>query len=187
MRRFLRRRPSPAMVVAIIGVVAATSGDAVGDGVKAVASVVGKDQVTSRSVKNNSLLLADFKKSERAKLRGAKGRPGVAGPAGPVGAKGEPGANAFGTVSRKSLPFGVVVAGGTPAAPIPSYYSGTVECGTGQVAVGGGVDVDSDQLWVTRSYPTAAGTGWTASVGHNDTTRPHFFTVVVLCAAGTVG
>ena len=82
--RKLLRRPSPAMIVAVAGVAAAMSGDAVADGVKAVASVVGKDQVTSRSVKDGSLLLRDIKRSERAKLKGRRG------PRGPQGASGTP-------------------------------------------------------------------------------------------------
>ena len=90
MKRLIRR-PSPAMVVALIALVAATCGNAIADGVKAVASAVGKDQVTSRSVKNNTLQLVDFKRSERSKLRGARGPQGPAGPQGAQGAQGPQG------------------------------------------------------------------------------------------------
>ena len=99
--RKLLRRPSPAMLVAVAGVVVAMSGEAVADGVRAVASVVGKDQVTSRSVKDGSLLLRDIKRSERARLKGKRG------PRGPQGAPGTP---ALDKVFRKGLTFRIAFA-----------------------------------------------------------------------------
>jgi hypothetical protein len=94
------RRPSPALVIAVIALIAATAGNAVADGVSAVAAKLGKGSVTSREVKNGSLTLTDFKASERSKLKGAggakgatgdKGVPGATGPAGPAGAQGPAG------------------------------------------------------------------------------------------------
>jgi hypothetical protein len=85
-------RPSPAMVVALIALVAATSGNAIADGVSAVASKVApKNTVTSRSIVNGTLTLSDFKRSERTKLRGARGLTGLTGPAGPAGPAGPQG------------------------------------------------------------------------------------------------
>lgn len=95
MRRF-PRRPSPAMVVALIALIAATGGSAIADGVSAVAAKVrpSKNTVTSKHVVNGSLLLADFKKSERSKLvgpQGPAGAPGATGPQGPQGIQGPQG------------------------------------------------------------------------------------------------
>jgi hypothetical protein len=93
-------RPSPALVIAVIALIAATSGNAIADGVHAVAAKLGKNSVTSREVKNGSLTLADFKSSERGKLKGAdgatgatgaRGATGATGPAGPAGPQGPAG------------------------------------------------------------------------------------------------
>lgn len=111
------RRPSPAMLIAILALIVAASGDAVADGVTAAAKLVtGKTvkngSLTGADVKNGSLTLSDFKASERRKLRGAEGPAGEkgalgpqgpAGSAGATGAKGDPGpagtARAYGRVS----------------------------------------------------------------------------------------
>jgi hypothetical protein len=93
-------RPSPALVIAVVALIAATSGNAIADGVTAVAAKLGKNTVTSREVKDGSLTLADFKAKERDKLKGAKGSDGAGGakgatgaggPAGPTGAPGPQG------------------------------------------------------------------------------------------------
>lgn len=92
MRRFVRR-PSPAMIVALIALVAATAGNAIADQVTATVSALKANSVTSKSVKNGSLLVKDFKKSELKKLTGktgATGATGAAGPQGPVGPAGTP-------------------------------------------------------------------------------------------------
>ena len=89
MRKFVRR-PSPAMFVALIALVAATSGSAIADQVDAVISKLKPNSVTGKTVKNGSLTLADFKKSERAKLKGATGAAGAAGATGAQGPAGTP-------------------------------------------------------------------------------------------------
>lgn len=85
------RRPSPALVVAVIALIAATAGNAIADGVTAVAAKLGKGSVTSREIKNGSLTLTDFKASERAKLKGATGSAGAKGATGATGEKGATG------------------------------------------------------------------------------------------------
>lgn len=105
------------MVIAILALMVAASGNAAADGVTAAAKLItGKqiknDSITSAKVKNGSLTLSDFRASERRKLRGAAGpagEKGALGPQGPVGspgatgAKGDPGtpgtARAYGRVS----------------------------------------------------------------------------------------
>jgi hypothetical protein len=145
MRKLVRRRPSPAMIVAGVALMAATSGNAVADGVKAVSSVVGKNQVTTSSVKDNSLLLADFKKSERTKLKGDKGpagSPGAPGAAGAQGLPGAPGADTLAKVFMKSTVHAIAVAQqaqcpGTPPGtcftPVTEFNAGTANCDAGQV------------------------------------------------------
>ena len=90
MRRFVRR-PSPAMIVALIALVAATAGNAIADQVNAAVSALKANSVTSKSVKNGSLLVKDFKKSELKKLTGKTGKTGATGPAGAAGAAGAAG------------------------------------------------------------------------------------------------
>jgi len=91
MRR-LAHRPSPAMIIAVIALIAAMSGSAVADGVHAVAAKLKKGAVTSREIKDGSVRLADINKKDRATLKGAKGATGAAGAAGAVGATGATGA-----------------------------------------------------------------------------------------------
>jgi hypothetical protein len=90
MRRFVRR-PSPAMIVALIALVAATAGNAIADQVTAAVSALKANSVTSGSVKNGSLLVKDFKKSELKKLTGKAGKTGAAGAAGAAGPQGPAG------------------------------------------------------------------------------------------------
>lgn len=171
------------MVVAIAGLVVAMGGDAVADGVKAVASAVGKDQVTSRSVKDGSLLLRDIKRSERAKLKGRQG---------PRGAQGAPGTPALDKVLRKAQTFEVAIAPstacpGTPqgacTVPIAQHATGDVYCDPGLVAVGGGLRPDDPEfVEMAASHPTADGRGWTATAANDDVNSAHRFDVWVLCA-----
>jgi hypothetical protein len=76
MRSWRPSRPSPAMIVALVALCAVLGGSAV-----AAKKIVRapKNSVNSAAVINNSLRLKDFKKSERAKLKGAKGDTGLAG------------------------------------------------------------------------------------------------------------
>jgi hypothetical protein len=100
MHRF-SRRPSPAMAVAFIALLAALSGTAValpgqntvdsGDIRKGAVkrSDIARNAVNSSKVANNSLRLGDFRASDRSQLvgpqgpQGAQGAQGVQGPIGP--------------------------------------------------------------------------------------------------------
>ena len=77
MKTWRPSRPSPAMVVALLALCVALGGSAI-----AATKLAPKNSVNSASVINNSLKLKDFKKSERAKLKGPKGAQGIQGPAG---------------------------------------------------------------------------------------------------------
>ena len=91
MRR-LAHRPSPAMIIAVIALIAAMSGSAVADGVHAVAAKLKKGAVTSREIKDGSVRLADINKKDRATLKGATGAAGAVGATGATGATGAAGA-----------------------------------------------------------------------------------------------
>jgi hypothetical protein len=93
------RRPSPALIVAVIALIVALSGTAVAEPVITAA----KKLVTSRDIRDGTIKTVDLSPKARRQLRGiegAKGRqgePGVAGApgaAGPAGARGTDGANA---------------------------------------------------------------------------------------------
>jgi hypothetical protein len=86
------RRPSPAIVIAVIALIAAMSGTAVADGVHAVAAKLKKGSVTTREIKDGSVRLADINKKDRVSLKGAKGDTGATGATGAAGAKGDAGA-----------------------------------------------------------------------------------------------
>jgi len=84
-------RPSPAMIVALLALCVALGGSAIaatssgGDSASAAKKkkkLAPKNSVNSAAVINNSLKLADFKSSERSKLKGDKGDQGIQGPAG---------------------------------------------------------------------------------------------------------
>jgi hypothetical protein len=108
--RFLRKyRPSPAMVVASIGLLVALGGTSVAAITNVPLLSVGTPQlkanaVTSAKVQNRSLLAVDFKQGQLPRgprgLRGfpgpegAPGAAGAAGPAGPSGPSGPAGASA---------------------------------------------------------------------------------------------
>lgn len=142
-------RPSPALVIAVIALIAATGGNAIADGVTAVAARLGKNSVTSREVKNGSLTLADFKASERSKLKGAAGATGAAGARGAAGATGATGATG---------PAGPQGPAGTPDGYTKAEADATFLGRSAKAA-------DADQLDGTDSTGFLRGVGGT-SYGH---------------------
>ena len=90
MRSSIRRLPSPALIVALAALFAATSGTAV-----AAKLITGKqianNSIRGADVKNGSLQAKDLSAKARTALQGAAGPQGVAGPAGPKGADGAAG------------------------------------------------------------------------------------------------
>jgi hypothetical protein len=187
-------KPSPAMLVALLALFVALGGSSyaalslpkgsVG------ASQLKKDSVTSPKVKGGSLLLSDFRASERAKLRGSQGVPGLQGVQGAPGVQGTPGLNGEPGATN------VVVRLGTPVnIPTASQQSVTVSCQPGERAVGGGVGpplgTTSDLARIIYTVPTSGGSnagdgdvsdGWNARVfnGHPDTRT---FVARVVCAS----
>jgi len=78
MLRRLRSHLTPALVMSVIALVAATSGTAIAESVAKIA----RNTIGSAQVKDGSLRLKDVNKRDRAKLRGKRGPAGPAGPAG---------------------------------------------------------------------------------------------------------
>jgi hypothetical protein len=83
------RRPSPAMLVALLALFVALGGSSYA-ALQIPRGSVGTKQlkngaVTSKKVRNNSLLVRDFKASQRSRLRGPQGARGPQGPQGQVG------------------------------------------------------------------------------------------------------
>jgi hypothetical protein len=94
MKSWRPSRPSPAMIVALLSLCVGLGGSAIaatssgGDPATSAAKkkkLAPKNSVNSAAVINNSLKLGDFKKSERAKLKGAPGAQGAQGIQGPAG------------------------------------------------------------------------------------------------------
>jgi hypothetical protein len=179
-----RLRPTPSMGVAFVALMVALGGSSYAAAKLAKNSVQAKhiknNSVTGAKIKNNSVTGADI---NEATLQGM------------TSGEATHAAKAAGIdkVFIKSAPFGVAVAPqepcpGTPAGscftPLTRFTTGSVNCDPGQVAVGGGARPDDYNLnTVVESYPTG-GTGWAATVGNDDVTRPHGFNVFVMCIPG---
>jgi hypothetical protein len=90
MRSILKRRPSPALVVAIVSLLVALSGTA-----SAALVMTGKQikdgTVTGKDVKNRTLGTKKLTKKAVTSLKGQRGPAGPQGPAGQQGPKGDPG------------------------------------------------------------------------------------------------
>jgi hypothetical protein len=104
------RRPSPAMLVALLALFVALGGSSYA-ALQLRPGSVGTKQlkngaVTSKKVRNNSLLARDFKASQRSRLRGPQG---ARGPQGPQGAQGPQG-----PVGPATGPAGGALAGNYP-------------------------------------------------------------------------
>ena len=105
-----------------------------------------KNSVTSPKVKRGSLLLSDFRASQRAKLRGPQGLEGLQGPQGLKGDAGPSGATKV--VSRE---------GAFTSINPDQFGAAAVECDPGEVATGGGIDLDNGSgldMRPIRSRPT---------------------------------
>jgi hypothetical protein len=88
-------RPSPAMLVALLALFVALGGSSYA-ALQLPRASVGTKQlrngaVTSQKVRNNSLLVRDFRASQRSRLRGPRGERGVQGERGLQGEVGPPG------------------------------------------------------------------------------------------------
>ena len=147
------RRPSPAMVVALVALFVALGGSSYAVTQLPKNSVGAKqlkrNAVNSAKVKQGSLLLSDFKQSQRTRLVGPQGPQGIQGPQGPKGDAGAPGAT--NVVIRRDVGTSLTTNG---------FYVFIVDCEPGERAVGGGAGftTNAGEEELQQSYPSA-GTG----------------------------
>jgi hypothetical protein len=197
MHRLLRRRPSPATVIACIALAVALGGtgyaavtlpkNSVGTLQLRDSSVTGKklakNAVGTLKVIDHSLLAVDFKKGQiprgpagPAGPPGPTGAPGPAGPAGATGPTGPAGPTGAGTSGL----FVAMEAGGTPDRS--SGVLTTSKTGTGKYSIRFNRDVSTCLYLAT----IGAGTSTTGmvSTATSDTTKDTV-TVTTLNAAGT--
>jgi hypothetical protein len=191
------RRPSPALIIAVVALFVALGGTGYA-AIRLPKASVGakqlkKNAVTSKKVKNSSLLLGDFKKSERGKLRGPAGTPGAQGLQGIQGPKGATGVE---KVVVRSTSFSFPLGNGASG----QVMSDDAQCADGESVVGGGANVgptvgvaNQPNAIVTVSRPAdqsgaapANGTvprGWFVEVRRNSDTAAPTVIVYVLCAS----
>lgn len=136
-----------------------------------------RNSVTSPKVKRGSLLLSDFKASQRASLQGPQGPQGLKGDAGPSGATN--------VITRLSSLEGIAADGSETA---------TVDCNPGEVATGGGLQVTNGtirDMMAVNSRPvdsaTDVPTGWTVRATNVDFNGDNLGTIdvraYVVCAS----
>jgi hypothetical protein len=188
MRRLLRHRPSPAIVIAStallfalcsggIAAIAALPSNSVGTPqLKKNAVISGKikdDQVLSADIKNSTITTNDVKNGTLRKVDFRADQL----PAGPPGPPGPPGATGF---EQKEA---------STASNSGSPKTVSAVCSTGKRVIGGGARVTGNgagQVSITESYPDPDGTKWnTRAVEINGTGSFWVLTAYALCA--TVG
>jgi hypothetical protein len=193
MRRFFTRRPSPAMIVGFIALVAALSGTAVAlPGINLIDSGdiingqvkkkdIGKNAVTGKKVKNGSLTGADVKDGS---LTPTDFSGSVQGP---KGDKGDPGVN--GTNGVNGATNVVVRQGLLISVPAGGVGLATAQCNPGERATGGGNSISgSASTWkVGESFPTpgtagATPTGWRVDA-QNTSGGAQNLVAIVICSS----
>jgi hypothetical protein len=157
----LFRRPSPAIVVALIALVLAMSGT--GYALTLPKYSIGKRQlktnaVTSAKIKNGTIVSKDINRRTRRALKGHNGAPGQngqTGPRGPAGATGKVGVSGYQAIQVKS------------ASDSTSFKSLYPECPAGKVLMGGGAQVSGSVggVGIVQSGPDTAAieSKWEAS------------------------
>jgi hypothetical protein len=195
MRKLLRRRPSPALVVACVALLVALGGTSVAAvnalGPNSVGTLqLQNEAVTSAKVRNFSLRRTDF--FPGTLLRGPKGPAGPAGSAGPAGAAGATGpagaAGPAGVIGAITVRTGTVtVDDSTPTNGL--YVTRAVEkrCESGERAISAGTgwsdDVDDRELvtvWLKPIIVDNVVVGFSGK-GGNDSGNGSTFTVYVFC------
>jgi hypothetical protein len=204
-RRRGLRLPSPAIVIAMLALLAATAGTAIANhgGPHGPAGIVNSldvqnNSLTGRDIKDKSLTAREFKGGLPRGPRGLRGLPGRMGPpgVGTQGPKGDPGANGTNGTDGATGPPG----------PVNLTYArlvGTVVAGNNATAgafaacpptapkpLGGGVVADpAGGIYPIQSAPSGAGgnfnadpTGWWGRV-INANSSSDTFDVYVICTS----
>ena len=200
MRRILRLKPSPAMIVACTALAVALGGTSIAAVSAIPRNSVGPAQlkssavtnaklasnaVTSAKVLNGSLLKGDFQAGQLP--AGPGGPPGPPGQKGDKGDKGDPGVIGTITVRTNS----VSVPGGVNQNAIYSTRAVDRNCDSDEKAIAAGTswsdDTDDQELWTSYIKPTLDGSGRVVGFrarGGNDTASERTFTIHVLCYKG---
>ena len=163
MRRFVRNRPSGALLVALVALFVAVGGTAVASG-----------WVITR--------IGQIKPSVRHQLRGNAGPQGPQGPQGPAGPAGAAG--------RAGIP-GVVMVESAMVTLASGAVNGTfASCPAGDVALGGGWDGGTTPpVLATVAYndPIGNNTAWNVTMVDNQSGQSSTFAAVVECAPAASG
>jgi hypothetical protein len=172
------RRPSPAMIVASIGVFIAIGGPSY-----AASQITGKQiknsSITGTDIKNSSIKSADIKNGSLI-TKDFKSGSIPAGPAGPAGAAGAPGV-AFGHLDyNASAP--VTVLDGTQGFVEVACDPGLVEVGGGIYSQGGlGININASYPSTGTEGGVVGVTGWAGYV-NNEGGSDYDITAYVACA-----
>jgi hypothetical protein len=148
--KVLKQLRSPAMLVALVALVASMASSSYAQPVRAQVSalITGKKikngSVTTADIKNRSLLRKDFKKGQlRAGRRGPAGPSGPAGPAGPQGRPGAPGASAVAPLSSGATARGYIGYNGHATGGGQDFSAfATLPAGVSVTLSNGMVDID---------------------------------------------
>jgi hypothetical protein len=190
-RRILRRRPSPATVIACAALAVSLGGTGYAAVVlprNSVGTVQLKaNAVVSSKVKNFSLTRFDFRRGTLLRgPRGPVGPPGAVGPVGPTGPAGPAGAPATASVITVRT-ASVTVPGNIAGNGTYATRAVQANCNADERAVAGGTtwnnDSNDQELTTVYDQPVLTGTkttGWRAR-GGSDIAGNATFTVGVLC------
>ena len=107
--------------------------------------------------------------------QGPTGATGATGPQGPPGPKGDPGAAGTAAVSVHTQAYTLAMSGSAG-----DHNDFTTMCASGQKAVGGGFDSNTD-VFSEDTRPTPADDGWTIFLFNNDSTGSASGTLYVTC------
>lgn len=136
-----------------------------------------KNSVNSAKVRNGSLTLSDFKRSQRAKLRGPKGATGAKGDTGATGAPGAPGVSDWQIVS-------------VTVKEVAGSAEDEARCPAGKRTLGGGAFVEGaeggevaiNSVAIDSNAPLAGGLGWLAGAHeHQPTAEEWSMEVIAIC------
>jgi hypothetical protein len=157
------RRPSPALVLALLALMVALSSSAGANPVAFVAKAL-----NGNSIKKHSIPLSALSPAAVKQLRGARG---ATGPRGLQGAKGDPGATSLSVVRQT-------------CGPAPCQTA-SVMCPAGTHATGGGgLAIGNQLLFESRPAPqSGASTGWEVAGGPATPPAAGSVTAYAICAS----
>jgi hypothetical protein len=183
MRSLLRRRPSPAMIVALVALVVGGTSTAVAATVITSSRDIKDGVILSRDIHRNtingdriqdgSLGTVDFGAGTREALRGPRGSRGERGPAGPRGRRGATGSTVLSVLDYNTARISL-----GPGAT----QSADVSCTQGLEPIGGGFRDASGKLYFRASAPKRSIHGWSVRASNLDRAAAHPLYVYVICA-----